>query len=113
MLFVSDFSAPVQEVATAGIAGIVRLDGSVISKLVWVSANGLLFASVTVRVDVTFSSTLSGENDALTVGATGETIKAVGHAVARVPADVGAALRAEFALTVTVSASILPAESVM
>jgi hypothetical protein len=54
-------------------------------------------------VEVTFSATLSGENDSLTVGAAGATVKAAGHAVDRVPADVGAVLEAEFARTVTVS----------
>ena len=112
-VFASDLCAPVQVVATAGVAAIVRLDGIVKSKLACVSAKPLLFASVMRSVEVPFSSTLSGEKDSLTVGAAGATVKAVGHAVARVPADVGAALEAEFARTVTVSSSVLPAVSVM
>ena len=67
VVFASDFCAPVQVVVTAGVAGIVRLDGIVKSKLACVSAKRLLFASVMTSVEVPFSCTLSGSNDALTV----------------------------------------------
>src|ERR1700734_470273 len=65
-----------------------------------------------VSVDTELFTVTAGENDALTVGATGATVMAAGHAVALVPADTGAVLAALSAVSVTVSVSMFPAESV-
>jgi hypothetical protein len=65
-----------------------------------------------VSVDTALVTVVAGANDALTVGATGATVMAAGHAVALVPADVGAVLVALSEVSVTVSVSMFPAESV-
>jgi hypothetical protein len=65
-----------------------------------------------VSVDTEFFTVVAGENDSLTVGATGVTVMAAGHAVSLAPAEVGAVLVAVSAVSVTVSVSMFPAESV-
>jgi hypothetical protein len=65
-----------------------------------------------VSVDTELFTVVAGENASLTVGATGLTVMAAGHAVSLVPADVGAVLVADSAVSVTVSVSMFPAESV-
>jgi hypothetical protein len=93
----------------------LRLAGSVSVKLDCVRANPLELASVIVSVETTFSPTLAGENASVTVGATGVTVKALGHAEALVPAAVGvvaAAVIAPLALAARVAVSMAPAESV-
>jgi hypothetical protein len=65
-----------------------------------------------VSVEATFSPTLAGEKASVTVGGTGATVIAVGHAVAAVPADDGAAVVAPVGAKSTVAVSVLFAESV-
>jgi hypothetical protein len=65
-----------------------------------------------VSVDTKLFIVVAGENDSLTVGAAGVTVMTAGHAVALVPAEVGAVLAAVSAVSVTVSVSMFPAESV-
>jgi hypothetical protein len=92
----------------------LRLEGKVSVKLDCVSANPLALLSVMVSVETTFSPTLAGENASATVGTTGATVKALGHAEALVPAVVGvdAAVIAPLALTARVAVSMAPMESV-
>src|ERR1022692_4896351 len=112
VVFVSDIPAPVQVVATAGVVAISRLPGSVALKLDWMSVKPFGFDRVMASVATPFSPTLAGEKDSATVGADGFTFNLAGHAVALVPADMGAVLVAEFAVSVTDCTSTLPAESV-
>jgi hypothetical protein len=65
-----------------------------------------------VSVDTVLCTVVAGENDSLTSGATGATVMAAGQAVALVPAEDGAAVVAVSAVSVTVSVSMFPAESV-
>src|SRR5580698_10412856 len=112
VVLVSDAAAPPQVVAAAGVAARVRFVGSVSAKLDCVSAKPLVFESVMVSVDTELFTVVAGENVSLTVGATGVTVMAAGHAVALVPADVGAVPMALPAVSATVSVSMFPAESV-
>ena len=112
VVLVSEAAAPPQLVVAAGAVATLRFAGSVSAKLDCVSANPLVFESVIVRVDATLFAVVAGENDSLTVGAAGLTLIAAGHAVALVPAEIGAVLVALSAVSVTVSVSMLPAESV-
>jgi hypothetical protein len=111
--------APLHEVAGAKDVdpedvAMLRFAGSVSVKLDCARANPLALASVMVNVETTFSPTLAGENASVTVGATGVTVKALGHAEALVPAVVGVVVAAiaPLALTVRVAVSMAPAESV-
>ena len=65
-----------------------------------------------VSVEATFSPTVAGENASVTVGGVGATVSGVGHAVAAVPAEDGAAVVAPVDVNVTVAVSWLFAESV-
>ena len=95
--------APAQVVVGAGRVWIVRCAGNVSVKAAWVSAKALAFLKVMVSVDATFSLTVVGKNEVLTVGATGATVRGVGHAVTAVPAEDGALMvAAPCALKVTV-----------
>src|ERR1700677_4768262 len=108
----SDTAAPPQVVAAAGVVASVRFVGSVSAKLDCVSAKPLAFESVMVSVDTTSLAVVAGANDSLTVGAAGATVMAAGHAVALLPAELGAVLVALSAVSVSVSVSMFPAESV-
>jgi uncharacterized membrane protein len=67
---------------------------------------------VMVSVEAAFALTLVGENASVTVGGTGVNVMGVGHAVADVPAVVGAELLAVPAVIVMVTVSAAPIESV-
>jgi hypothetical protein len=111
--------APVQVVAASGAAGwpdvlMVRPLGNVVLKFDCVSAKPLVLASVIVSVEVAFGATVAGENDSVIVGAAGSTAKLAGQAVAALPdAEGGAELVAIPFVKLTVSISVLPAESVI
>jgi hypothetical protein len=78
-----------------------------------VKSKPLALLKLMVRVDATFSPTLAGENASVTVGAVTVKSSGVGHAVAAVPADDGAALLvAPLAAMLTVAVSVFIAESV-
>ena len=109
---VSAAAAPVHVVVGVLPSGTARFAGRVRLRADCVSAKPLLFDSVTVRVDGELVTMLAGENYSLTVGAAGCRVSAAGHAVALVPAEVGAVLVAVVAVSVTVSVSAFPAESV-
>src|ERR1700676_2101447 len=66
-----------------------------------------------VSVEAAFALTPVGENASVTVGGTGVTVMGVGHAVADVPALVGAVEVAPVVLNVTIACSVLLAESVI
>jgi hypothetical protein len=109
---VSEAAAPPHVVVAELAAGTVRFAGSVMPKLDCVSAKPLPFDSITVSVDGELVAVFGGENDALTVGGAGCTLMAAGQAVALLPAAAGALLAAVVAVSVTVSVSTFPAESV-
>jgi len=99
-------------VVGAGDVWTVRLAGTVSVKPDWVKSKPLALLKVMVSVEATFSPTLAGENASATVGGTGVTVKAVGHAVAAVPGENGAVVVAPVDVNVTVAVSVLFAESV-
>ena len=71
--------------------------------------------SVIVNVDATFSPTLAGENDSLTVGAAAAKVKAVGQALVPLPALDGVvdpAATPPLAFIDRTAVSTAPAESV-
>jgi hypothetical protein len=105
--------APAQVVVGAGDVCIAKLPGTVSVKLDWVKSKALALLNVMVSVEATFSATLAGENASVTAGGVSVTVSGVGHAVAAVPAEVGAKLLALFDVTVMVAVSASPAESVM
>ena len=111
-VLLSESAAPVQEVAGAAPVATLRFAGSVSAKCEPVSAKPFELTSVSVSIDTLFRVTVDGENDSLTVGAFGLTVSAPGQALALVPADTGAVLVAPPAVSVTVSTSTLPSESV-
>ena len=78
----------------------------------WVKAKPLALLKVMVSVETTFSPTLAGENASVTVGGTGVTVKAAGHAVTAVPGEDGAVVVAPVDVNVTVAVSVWFAESV-
>ncbi len=101
VVLLNDLDAPPQVVAGAGMVAIVRLAGRVCVRPVWVSAKPLLLVSVMVSVAVTLGATLPGEKASVTTGASGVTVSGVGHALALEPAEDGAVVVAEFAVSVT------------
>ena len=72
----------------------------------------MVLLNVMVSVEATFSPTLAGAKASVTVGGTGATLIAVGHAVIAVPADDGAVVVAPVEAKSTVAVSVLFAESV-
>jgi len=115
-LVVRDEPVPAQVVvAPLEAAGMVRLAGSVAASPASVRAKPFVLPSVMTRLDTTFSPTVGGENDSVTVGAAAANVAVDAHAVAPVPADFGVAagtVTAPFALTTMTAVSLAPAESV-
>ena len=110
-MLVNDPLAPVQVEAGAAELEIVTPVGSVSAKLLWVSAKAFALCNVNVSVEGIVGPTLAGANACVTVGGTGVTCSAVGHAV--LPALTGALLDALFEVTAMVATSWPPMLSVM
>jgi hypothetical protein len=104
--------APLQVVVGAGEVCTLRLAGMVSVKPDWVKAKPFVLLKVMVSVEAAFALTLVGEKSSVTVGGTGVNVMGVGHAVADVPALVGAIEVAPVELNVTIACSVLLAESV-
>src|SRR5580700_12021402 len=72
-------NAPAQVVVGAGEVWMTRLAGIVSVKFDWVKANAFALLKVMVSVEATFSPTLVGEKDWVTVGGISVTVSGVGH----------------------------------
>jgi hypothetical protein len=104
--------APLQVVVGAGAVWRLRFAGTVRVMPDWVKSKPLALLNVMVSAETTFSPMLAGEKACASVGGTGVTVKAAGHAVAAVPGEDGAAVVAPLDVNVTVAVSVLCAESV-
>src|SRR6201992_4506294 len=109
---VSVMFPPLQVVEGAGAANSVRPLGTDSVMPDCVNANPLPLASVTVSAELASTGTLSGENVSVTVGAATDTVMGATQAVALLPPEGGAEVMAPFARKLTVTVSVLPAESV-
>ena len=104
--------APLQVVVGAGAVWRLRLAGTVSVKPDWVKSKPLALLKVMVSAETTFSPTLAGEKASASVGGSGVTVKAAGHAVAAVPGEDGAVVVTPLDVNVTVAVSVRFAESV-
>ncbi len=109
-VLVNDPLAPVQVEAGCGRVGDRHPVGSVSLKLLWVSVKAFALCNVKRERGGNRGSDARRRNACATVGGTGVTCSAVGHAV--LPALAGALLDALFEVTVMVAVSLPPMLSV-
>src|ERR1700753_325641 len=108
----SEMFAPPQVVVGAGVDATERPPGMVNVIADCVSANRLLLERVTVSTALALICTLEGANASVTVGAATVPVMGVTHALALLPAEDAAPLKAPVDRKAMTTVSVFPAESV-